>query len=94
MILYTAKNGTKFELGTQPRIPTYLEASQTVLTIQESGYYAVIIGPDGFEYLSPSSIMFKTFEKCKSACDCHNNYIGMTPVEIAQLYTKHRCELV
>ncbi|MDO4729335.1 MAG: hypothetical protein Q4B43_10095 [Bacteroidota bacterium] len=51
---------------------------------EESIFYAAFIVGNG--YIPVSSVTYKSEEKCRKACDVHNNFHGWTKGEVEAIF--------
>jgi len=87
------KKGGPQDPANWPAIPTLLKSGDVDnVPALMTGYYAVKVSPKGIETFSQTSARHDTFDTCKTACDAHNMYIGMSIKEIAVLYSQRRFE--
>lgn len=79
------------DMSTWPVIPTLLKSGDVEgFTWTEEGYYGVYVNPKGIECLSPHAVKYEEFEKCKAACDVHNQFAGLNILETTILYAQRR----
>jgi hypothetical protein len=74
-----------------PVIPTeFIESFEINGIKMTPGWYGVKIGNDGLESMYGTETHYKEFSDCKTACDIHNQFLGMSITDIARLYAQQR----
>jgi len=76
----------------RPAIPTeFTEGFEVNGKWLAPGWYPVRISDMGLDYMTGTEVRYTDFERCKLACDLHNQTAcGMSIGDIATLYAQRR----
>lgn len=82
----------KIDTTRWPKVPTHIKDGE-YKGIAE-GWYGVLVGTDGLEYFKDGSIRYETFKECELCCSVHNEWLGMSRINVARLYNQRRMSQV